>query len=261
MSEHHKTHDIASLAAEIALAKHEVIRNRRAAKLKAAADNPRDVYLNACERIANALGPDYKFAKSGPRATRQDGSLRFGIHFQSDRYNVAGQYVGLAIHAGVESREAEKSLGRSAWPFQFTSDLGAAQIGNLQKPYRWWKWDLASPETRDERIGDAISQIRALILPFFERFSDLRSLAELLTDSEIPGIDSEQAVRLCYWQLGNSAAEKCIGFWMRNYASGLTAFRRERDRVFAGGQPVEVWGNPVVRLGAIAGALGIAREI
>jgi hypothetical protein len=225
------------------------------------AEPPRQVYMAALDRIAQALAPHgFRFTKSGPYLTRTDGPARYRIFFQSDRNNIAGEHVRFLIHAGVENTEAERWLAQSDWPFQARPQIGGGQIGNLVKPHGWWSWEIADPATREERIDDAIRQIEGIILPFFTRLSDLRSLADEATRLEISGVDDEAAVRLCYWQLGKAGAEQCLGFWVERFGLGH-GFRAARDHVLGGGAFDDIIGGGVDRLGTIAGALGIGLDL
>jgi hypothetical protein len=123
----------------------------------------------------------------------------------------------------------------------------------LVKPQGWWSWEIANPATREARIDDAIAQIEAIILPFFARLSDPRSLAAEATCTEVPGMEAEAAVRLCYWQLDKPGAEQWLGFWVERFGQRRD-FRAEPDSVLA---VEDIMGDNVKRLGTIAGALGI----
>lgn len=222
---------------------------------------PRQVHLAAGEHIAEALAPKgFRFAKSRSTLTRRDGPFTYRIHFQADRHNTAGAHVQFWIHGGVENADAERWLAESEWPFPPRAQLGGGQIGNLQLPHAWWSWEIADPATRQSRTDDALSRVETVILPFFARLSDPASLADDLVHSVVAGVEHEDAVRLCYWQLGKSAAEQCIAFWVQRYGA-VDTFRAERDRVRDGGTVPLGYGNLVRSLGAIAGALGIAQDI
>jgi hypothetical protein len=181
--------------------------------------------------------------------------------FQTSRYNSSGEYVAVTVHAGAHSKEAGQWLERSDWPFGWTESLGGAQIGNLRKPCRWLTWNVAQPESRSAVLDEVVCCIRETALPFFARFDDLRALAADLINNEVLGIWPEKAVAFCYWQLGKAAAEQCLMSWIRRYSIRLDDFRVERDRVLAGGIPEDVLGDDITRLGAIAGSLGIAKDI
>jgi hypothetical protein len=225
-------------------------------------ESPREVFLGACARIAESLsGLGFSFARSGPHATRRAQGLRFRIRFQSDRYNEAGRHVGLIVHAAVESDALARWLPGSPWPYEADPFLGGGQLGNLRMPRTWWQWELADPRGRPNQIDDATARIGSVLLPFFDRYSDLPSLARTLAGAEIAGIEDETAVRLCYWQLGRDAAEACLALWMDRYSGTLGEFRCERDRVASGGRPVPFVGNAALRLAGIAGTLGLGLQL
>ncbi len=256
MPDKHRAPDLADLLVSTGREKHAaaLARSRPPGH---GVEPPRQVYMAALDRIAQALAPHgFRFARSGPHLTRTEGPARQRIVFQSDRNNIAGEHVQFWIHASVENAEAERWLAQSDWPFRATAQIGGGQIGNLVKPHGWWSWEIADPATREARVDDAIRQIEAIILPLFARLSDPRSLAADATRTEVPGVEDEAAVRLCYWQLGKPGAEQCLGFWAERYGRHRD-FRAERDRVLAGGAIKDVMGDYVKRLGTIAGALGI----
>ncbi len=256
---HHASH-LADLIVSTAKEKHAAALARRSGT-DPNAEPPRQVYIAACERIARALEPHgFRFARSGPHLTRTDGTARYRILFQSDRNNIAGQHVRFLIHASGENREMEQWLAQSDWPFQPNGFLGGGQIGNLRRPREWWSWEIADPASRTERVDDAITRIEAIILPFFDRLSDPRSLAEEATRAEILGVEDESAVRLCYWQLGKGAAEQCLAFGIDRYAR-IDDFRAERSRVLAGGAVEDIYGDFVKRMGSIAGTLRIGLDL
>jgi len=260
MSDKHRASHLAEMIVTTAAEKRAAGKARRAGPAPGA-EPPRQVYMAALERIAQAFAPrGFRFARSGPHLTRVDGATRFRILFQADRNNVAGEHVRFWIHAGVENAEAERWLAGSEWPFTPTAQLGGGQIGNLRSPRGWWSWEIADPATRTARVDDAIAQIEAVILLFFERLSDPHSLAEQATHSEIPGVEDEAAVRLCYWQRGRAAAGQCLAVQVRRYGR-LDAFRAERDRILDGGTVAPAYGDLARTMGAIAGTLRIALDL
>ncbi len=260
MPDNHRAPSFPDLLASTAREKHAAAL-ARSSPPPHATEPPRQVYMAALDRIAQALAPHgFRFAKSGPYLTRTDGPARYRIFFQSDRNNIAGEHVQFWIHAGVENSEAERWLAQSDWPFQARHQIGGGQIGNLVKPHGWWSWEIADPATRGERIDDAIRQIETIILPFFARLSDPRSLAEEATHVEIPGVEDEAAVRLCYWQLGKAGAEQCLAFWVKRFGRHQD-FRAARDHFLGGGGFEDIMGDFVKRLGTIAGALRIGLDL
>src|SRR5262245_46090050 len=66
---------------------------------------PREIYERGCATVAAAfVAEGFRFAPSGPHATRASGDLTHHITFQSSRNNVAGEHVALWVHAHVSSK-------------------------------------------------------------------------------------------------------------------------------------------------------------
>lgn len=260
MPDKHRASKLPDLLISTAREKHTAVL-ARSGPLRHGMEPPRQVYMAALDRIAQALAPHgFRYTKSGPRLTRTDGPAIYRIIFQSDRNNVAGEHVRFLIHAAVENADLKRWLAQSAWPFASHGLVAAGQIGNLRWPQQWWSWEISDPSTRAERVDDAIAQIEAIILPLFDRLADPAKFAERAMGEEIPGLWDEHAVRLCYWQHGPAGAERCIAFW-RDRAGARRDFRAERDRVLAGGAISDVMGGGFDRLGTIAGALRICPNL
>jgi hypothetical protein len=76
----------------------------RFSRVPARGKAPRQVYLEACRAIADALAVDgFKYLRSRATLTRKTSDFGFSIHFQSSHHNVAGELVRMWIHAGVTS--------------------------------------------------------------------------------------------------------------------------------------------------------------
>lgn len=262
MKDEHESFNLSGLLVETARRKHDAARARNSAFRKDT-ESPRSVYLDACKTIALSLTPfGFRFAKTGPRASRIVNGVTHRVQFQSDRNNLAGRHVGMLIHAGAENTALEQWLAASAWPFRPSGMLGGGQIGNLVEPHRWWKWQLADRAARPAQITDAIRQVQSIVLPFFARFDDLDRLAHVVRSQRISGIDPESATAIAYWRLGSEAANDAISLLVGGWdESGLARFRAERERVLQGGIPDDIYGDIAKRLGALAATLKIALDV
>lgn len=66
---------------------------------------PKQVFIDGCEQISMEFEPiAFRFAKTGPHASRRAGDWAFKISFQSNYLNVGGEYVELVVHASVYSK-------------------------------------------------------------------------------------------------------------------------------------------------------------
>ncbi|MER8885394.1 DUF4304 domain-containing protein [Mesorhizobium sp. M0074] len=191
---------------------------------------PKQVFIDGCEQISMEFEPiGFRFAKSGPHASRRAGDWAFKISFQSNYLNVGGEYVELVVHASVYSKAIKEWDERSAWPASASDWVAGGQLGNLRTPHHWRTWNIVNPHTRQAEIANIVANIQTTVLPLFERFDVPRKLAEQVACSEVPGfMFPENAVRFVLWQLGPEAAENCLSYWVARLPSP-DAFRSERD--------------------------------
>src|SRR3569832_2395978 len=189
-----------------------------------------NVFLDGCQLVSSYLEPmGFRFVKSGPLASRRAGDWTYNVSFQSSNLNVAGEYVELTVHASVYSKALRAWDEGSAWPADASDWVAGGQLGNMRTPRKWRTWKIAGPITRLSQIMFFVAIIAAIILPFFDRFSALRRLAQEVAISQVPGFDRpEHALRFVYWQLSRESTENCISYWVKRLPSG-DAFRSERD--------------------------------
>lgn len=190
---------------------------------------PREIFLEGCKQVCSAFELNgFRFAKSGPHATRRAGDWVFQLRFQSDYLN-SDDHVALMVHASVNNKALKSWDERSNWPFGAREWAAGGQLGNLKLPVDWWTWNIADPHTRQIKIADIIGKIQRIALPFFDRFNTPLRLAEELTGSEVAGfLFPQDAVRFVFWQLGAEAAERCMDFWIKRF-DDLSGFRLDRD--------------------------------
>jgi hypothetical protein len=252
-----KKFDLATAIAEIARRKQGAAKARRE-RSTTTSEAPRGVYLKACEAIGEAVASDgFRYLKSGPQLVKSTNQFQFFIRFQSSHHNVANQHVAMWIHAGVQSRDLMEWMQTSCWPFSPPVLIAGGQIGNLVKPPRWWEWDLADAEDRRSQIDDAVNSVRNIILPFLDRFLDLKSLVAELQNAEVFGIESDRAVLLCLWQSGQSAAAQCLKSWLDGHPRWIPDFSEGQRWIASGGRPNDGPGGAAFRLGVIAATCGL----
>ena len=195
-------------------------------------DSPKDVYLSACARIAEAFVPDgYRFAKSGPHLTRKAGPFAFTVSFQSSRHNIAGQHVALWIHANVKSpvlkkwRVTNQAVGRVD---DFTA---GGQIGNLIANHSWMEWELANRDEREMQIADAVETIRKIVIPYFELFEQTTQLCDHLQDHDLPGMDIWGAFDFvaCFSSL--PAARRTAVRFLERHTALVREYREEVEQI------------------------------
>lgn len=146
-------------------------------------EKPRDVFLAACARIAEALASDgFRFMRSKRELRREAGEFVHRIILRADRDNVAGRHVGLGIDVGVSCRRLEAWRRQQQHPLSGTGDrLAFGPICNIEANYLTIAWELADPADRQATVADAVSMIRTEALQWFKHFEDP---AALLADFE-----------------------------------------------------------------------------
>jgi hypothetical protein len=148
-------------------------------------ENTREVYLSACEKIANIYSPyGFKYSKSGQHLTlkQKDNEFIFKISFHSSHYNIPGKNVAIEVFANILSHKYKK------WTLDNKIELNinnntvineyvcGGNIGNLRKEHKYIKWNIGKIETRKQEIENIIDNINKLAIPFFEHFNNMEKL-------------------------------------------------------------------------------------
>jgi hypothetical protein len=187
---------------------------------------PREIYLSACGRIAEAFveeGFDYQPGQQ--RMLKCEGDLTLDIHFQSSRRNFlvnknddpgigkrqissylsfgelqAYGNVALITHAGGHSKTFELWQSKHPHPCGAKGLIAGGQIGNLQKKHRWIEYNLANPRTRAKQIELAIQLIRLVGLPYLYAFRNPTKLIQRLIDGQLQGFSESGALEyvMCF---------------------------------------------------------------
>lgn len=246
----------------------EILAETAARKLRAAqtrfgknatpAESPREVYLKACQHIANVLVPDgFTYARSSQSLTRKTKDFSFHIYFQSDRNNVAGELVALWIHAGVRSKRLKAWRVAQPQPFRTDDGIAGGQIGNLLPQHSWMEWNLADPDSRARLLSDAIATIRLIAFPFFALFEDVSALCQRLVVEELPGthLPSNLEFLLCF---GNKQmAESCLHRFLFARPDILAEYHVELEKVNRDGIPHARRTGYAVELAYVTTAYGL----
>jgi hypothetical protein len=199
---------------------------------------PRDIYLAACERVAEAFaGEGFSFAKTGPRMTRTQAGWKQEVSFQSSHHNVPGERIALWVHANLKSAALKKWRKLHKSPFGADDMMGGGQIGNLRSPTGWIDWDLADARGRDKVIASVVKEIRALALPFFAKFQDLPRLRDELGKNHVPGLDIHAAVELLLWHFDAAAAARYVEGWLERRTDLVPLVQAELLRMKKAGLP------------------------
>lgn len=199
-------------------------------------ESPREIYRRGCAAIGKSLSAlGYQYLKSSQTLKRKSGIFAYEIRFQSSMHNIHGELVALWIHANVKSPSLEKwRVDQSIFKNSF---VAGGQIGNLSKPYSWMEWNLASPDTFDEQITDAVSTIERLAFPYFAMFEDVPSLVDRLMLEEIPSFMPSQVIQFIMCFGTKEQAIKAATNMLRTLNGALEIYEPYLARLRADGLP------------------------
>ena len=189
-----------------------------------------EIYSNACAEIAaNFADRGYRFAKSGPHASRSSDSYKFEIGFHSSFRNSAGAFVALIVSCGVYSKRLEE--WRGSQELIVTSDcVASGQIGNLTDDVTSSEWNLADTESRVETISNIVSTIESVALPYFSQFDDTDTLITTLLNRDVPSMTIDKVIEflMCFTDQG-TARQSAINF-LRRRRNLLRSYTRDYQR-------------------------------
>jgi hypothetical protein len=124
-------------------------------------ERPRDVFLAAVDRRVEPLVESgYRYARSGPHATRREGHVTSRVQFSSSQLNVPGELVSLHISLQVRDSVLGKWRRNQAQPRRSDDVVATWHLGHLLDPPRWLDWNLASPPDRDATVADIASTLQ-----------------------------------------------------------------------------------------------------
>ncbi|MDR0541851.1 MAG: hypothetical protein LBH19_06525 [Dysgonamonadaceae bacterium] len=156
-------------------------------------EDTREIYLSACENIANVYLPyGFKYSKSRRhlRLIQKNNEFIYQISFWSGHYNIPGENVALSVFANVLSHKYKN------WKLENKNKLNiingivneyicGGNIGNLRKDHKYLKWNIGKAETREKEIENIIDNINKLAIPFFQHFNNADKLKDELENNSI----------------------------------------------------------------------------
>lgn len=198
------------------------------------AEQPRDVFLNSCEQLGEALAEHgFKYAKSGPHARRAHGDLTFEVWMQTSMNNVAGKYVELTVGTRVISKKLAAWRKRNPHRLSKWDSLFAGHLGVLLPDCPSLGWNLAPRTKRVKTLEDVIRNVEQIAFPHFARFENVDHLVPMLVNEEITEVNFDDAVEyflatnrkvdaevLCRKHLGRQP--DCV----KDYRKALVEYRR-----------------------------------
>ena len=201
------------------------------------AESPRAVYLDACRRVAQHFTADgFKYAKSGPHASRVAGDWTDVISFSSSFHNVAAIQVSLAVSVRLKNRRLARWRRSHASPH--ASDIVlAGHIGLLHTPTQSITWNLADPAARHAVIADAVREIREVGLPFLDQMKDVDAVAEAAFARTLATLSLLGVVELLLAHRDPPHAADFVREYLRRYPQFVADFTDHLDRMRRGGLP------------------------
>jgi hypothetical protein len=209
-------------------------------------ERPRDVFLDAVDRLVEPLVAEgYRYARSGPHATRRHGHITSKFHFASSHLNVPGELVSL--HISLQVLDAKLGKWRKDQPRPRRPDdvVATWHLGHLLDPPRWLEWNLASLSERRATVADIAQTLRTVGLPF------TRDLVEDLQGDPDPAllagrVDSEALIEY-YVRAGRADETEPLiqAMLSRFHERGLSHFLNQIERMRREGLPHhQVLGEP-----------------
>ena len=130
-------------------------------------ERPRDVFMGAVEELVEPLVADgYRYARSGPHATRRRGHVTSKVYFASSHLNVPGELVSLHISLQVLDAKLGKWRRQQPRPRRPDDVVATRHLGHLLDPPRWLDWNLASLNERRATVADVENMLQTVGLPF-----------------------------------------------------------------------------------------------
>jgi len=193
-------------------------------------ERPRDVFANACAQIAARLSDaGFRFAKSGPHATRKSGDFTFKVAFQSSHRNAAGAIVKLWIDGKVFSKKIE--AWRKNYPLLDGADyVAGCQVGNLTDQTIFNDWNLADPASRPSAIENATQTVLSVALPYFSQFEDLDGLIAKAQANDIPSMTIDRVVEFLICFANPLAAKNAAANFLERHPNFVSNYSRDFGR-------------------------------
>ncbi|MCJ8345778.1 hypothetical protein MJH12_09575 [bacterium] len=172
-----------------------------------------EVYHNSCKKIGDILSKyGFKFSKSSLHCSRKFGEFKNWICFMSNMNNVSGQLVEVSCFYYVTSAKYKKWQLVNGNP-DAIGELFTSNPGRDSGIYRDFKWNLANPETRNEKISGIVKSIEDFGLTFFDRFNDLDRVCNELVEGSYFDWHEHSNVEPSLFLFNKTIATKVVLKW------------------------------------------------
>lgn len=172
---------------------------------------PRAVFQEVTDQLGVSLEAEgWRYAKSGPHATRRRGRLRLQATFGSSHLNVAGELVTLHITLVANDPDMAAWRTEQGLPTAGSPTVVARHLGHLLQPPRWLDWNLADASLRAATVEDIRRTLWDHGILYLDEVADLLES----TDAEVHDVarllSDEAAVELLIRRGDISAATGLI---------------------------------------------------
>ena len=221
----------------VARRKHEAALARRSGTATGA-ERPREVYLEACQRIGTALTPNgFRYLRSKQELIRDLDHFTHRVTFKSSHNNIPGKHVVLWMYANARCSELQE--WREQQPFRLRGDgwVAGGMVHLLEMKIAMLEWELADPRQRSHTIDDAVDFIRSVVLPYLDRFQEPAEVVSAIRSGAIHAfsIGDEIEFALCF--AGPDAAQTVLDRFIAERLDLHESIRRAFERMQRDGLP------------------------
>lgn len=136
--------------------------------------SPKDIFLNGCVEIDNALSAHgFKSLQKGQMLKQPlsaDKDITGEIHFQSSHLNSAGHII-VWPHISICSKQLKKWHQEQTGNPNATGVVYSNQLGFFTPRKQWTDWNLAGASYA-QSVSDIAQAVHDYVLPVFELFAD-----------------------------------------------------------------------------------------
>jgi len=147
--------------------------------------SPKDIFLNGCVEIGNALSAHgFKSLQKGQMLKKPlsaDKDITGEIYFQSSHLNAAGHVI-VWPHISICSKQLKKWNQEQTGNPDATGVVYSNQLGFFTPRKQWTDWNLAGAGYA-QSVSDIAQAVHDYVLPVFELFADKSQAIAFLQDN------------------------------------------------------------------------------
>ena len=203
-----------------------------------AAEKPRDVYLGACEAIAQSLAPHgFRYLKSRQALDRTVGAFVHHVSFQSSHNNIAGQSVVMWMHANVRCKELARWRSQQSSPLRTDDWVAGGMVHNLTREHAMIEWQLADPTSRSATIANGQEFAGTIVLGYLALFEDPQQTVSELLSAPLNAFSIGDQIEFVLCFAGPREANQILQRFVDHRSDLHTQMHRAKERVEREGLP------------------------